>query len=144
MPAIATQTRSCHQANDHGLLSRSVESPCIHCSPVPASTVTSPVARSMLLSWWCTVSATYAVSPTTHTPLGSLNPPHSRSTLGSPPVPSSSTTRSCPASATSTWPPGRGAASAGNRTVVGSTTGGTYGASPGWSVPLVRCSPTSS
>ena len=44
MPAIAIHTRSCHQATSHGLLSRSVPSPCIHWVPSPARVRTSPVA----------------------------------------------------------------------------------------------------
>ena len=59
------------------------------------------------------------------------------------PLASSSTTWSCPASATSTPPPGSGTALAGKRRSVGSTGGATYGESPA-AAPRSRCSATSS
>ena len=68
MPAIATQTRSCHHATSHGLESRRVPSACIHCWPVAGHRRVSPLARSTPRSAWLTVSATTTSYPTCRRP----------------------------------------------------------------------------
>src|SRR3546814_3247405 len=62
IPAIAIQTRFCHQATSHGLERRSVPSPCIHWRPSPASTRDEPSARVRPPSRCPTV-----LTPTTNT-----------------------------------------------------------------------------
>ena len=154
VPAIAIQTRSPHHATSHGEDRREVSSPGIHWVPSPASVRTEPSSRRSPATRCPTVSATTTSYPTAtatsagsrHSPLGSLNPPMRRTTS---PSAESSTTSSCPASATSTPPdpaidPDSGTAEAGKRRSVGSTTGGTYGESPGCRVPRSRWTGTSS
>ena len=148
MPAIATQTRSRHQATSQGLESRVVPSPSNHWTPSPASTRTSPVASVMPRSWWWTVSATTTSYPTSaatsagsrHRPFGSRKPPRPAHDVAV--RRTARPTSSCPASATrrrrrAAAPPSRG--SAGRSAPTG---GATYGESPGCSVPRARCCST--